>query len=80
MMVGCRNVNVYERLGYCGEGTYGKVFKAREKETGRVFALKKVGEAALGCTALRWRPVLAHAALRNMLRHGSSINMRQRCW
>jgi hypothetical protein len=45
MLSGCRNVSVYEKLGYCGEGTYGKVFKAREKETGGIYALKKVAGA-----------------------------------
>ena len=31
----------YRILAVIGEGTYGKVFKAQEKETGRVVAIKK---------------------------------------
>ncbi|CAF3877203.1 unnamed protein product [Rotaria sp. Silwood2] len=37
-----RNVDMYEILAKIGEGTYGEVFKAREKETGDLCALKKV--------------------------------------
>ena len=31
----------YEKLEKIGEGTYGKVYKAKEKNTGRLVALKK---------------------------------------
>ena len=31
----------YRILQVIGEGTYGKVFKAQEKDTGRVVAIKK---------------------------------------
>lgn len=38
----CRNVFEYERLGKISEGTYGVVYKARDKKTGDIVALKKV--------------------------------------
>jgi cyclin-dependent kinase len=31
----------YEKLEKIGEGTYGKVYKAREKNSGKIVALKK---------------------------------------
>ena len=31
----------YEKLEKIGEGTYGKVYKARERNTGKLVALKK---------------------------------------
>ncbi|CAF1016361.1 unnamed protein product [Rotaria sp. Silwood1] len=39
---GERTVEVYEILAKIGEGTYGEVFKARDKTTGELCALKKV--------------------------------------
>ena len=38
----CRSVECFEKLGHIDEGTYGVVFKARDKETGEIAALKKV--------------------------------------
>ncbi len=38
----CHGVNKYEKLGKIGEGTFGEVFKARDRESGAVVALKKV--------------------------------------
>lgn len=37
-----RNVNDYEKLNRVGEGTYGVVYRARHKATGKIYALKKV--------------------------------------
>lgn len=31
----------YERISKLGEGTYGKVYKAKDTETGQIVALKK---------------------------------------
>jgi hypothetical protein len=31
----------YQRISKLGEGTYGKVYKARDTETGKIVALKK---------------------------------------
>ncbi|KAH0644407.1 hypothetical protein KY284_032291 [Solanum tuberosum] len=42
MVQGCRSVEEFERLNKIGEGTYGVVYKAREKKTGEIVALKKL--------------------------------------
>lgn len=42
MLQGCRSVNEFERLNRIDEGTYGVVFRARDKKTGEIVALKKV--------------------------------------
>ncbi|KAJ3272749.1 hypothetical protein HDV01_005277 [Terramyces sp. JEL0728] len=39
---GCRNVELYEKLNRIEEGSYGIVYRAKEKSTGRIFALKKL--------------------------------------
>lgn len=36
----CRNVDEYEKLDKISEGTYGVVYRAREKTSGRIVALK----------------------------------------
>ncbi|KAM7483444.1 hypothetical protein LguiB_008027 [Lonicera macranthoides] len=46
MLQGCRSVFEYEKLNKINEGTYGVVFKAMDKETGEIVALKKVKMAA----------------------------------
>jgi tRNA A-37 threonylcarbamoyl transferase component Bud32 len=41
-MAGCRSVFEYQQLNHIDEGTYGVVFRARDKKTGVIHALKKV--------------------------------------
>jgi cell division cycle 2-like len=38
----CRSVECYERLNFIDEGTYGRVFRARDIASGDVYALKQV--------------------------------------
>ncbi|CAD5216035.1 unnamed protein product [Bursaphelenchus xylophilus] len=38
----CRNVDEFEKVDLCGEGSYGIVWKGREIKTGKEFALKKL--------------------------------------
>jgi len=39
---GSRSVDIFEKLEQIGEGTYGKVYMAKNKETNEIVALKKV--------------------------------------
>lgn len=38
----CLSITSYEKLNQLGEGTYGVVYRARDRETSRVVALKQV--------------------------------------
>ena len=38
----CRDVDEFEKLNRIGEGTYGTVYRARDKMTGEIVALKRV--------------------------------------
>jgi cell division cycle 2-like len=42
MLQSCRSIDEFERLNTINEGTYGVVFRVRDKKTGEVVALKKV--------------------------------------
>ncbi|KAH7680866.1 [RNA-polymerase]-subunit kinase protein [Dioscorea alata] len=42
MLQGCRSVDEFEKLNKVNEGTYGVVYRARDKKTGEIVALKKV--------------------------------------
>ena len=42
MLRECRSVELFERLNKISEGTYDVVYRAREKKTERLVALKKV--------------------------------------
>ncbi|KAL0486975.1 cyclin-dependent kinase [Acrasis kona] len=38
----CRSVESFEKLNKIGEGTYGTVYRARDRRTGQIVALKKI--------------------------------------
>jgi len=61
----------YEKLEKIGEGTYGKVYKARDRRTGRLVALKKtrleMEDEGVPSTALR------EVSLLQMLSHSIYI-------
>ncbi|GAX80600.1 hypothetical protein CEUSTIGMA_g8035.t1 [Chlamydomonas eustigma] len=42
MLQECRSVDEFEKISRISEGTYGVVYKAREKSTGRLVALKRI--------------------------------------
>ncbi|KAN0060347.1 hypothetical protein ACQY0O_007676 [Thecaphora frezii] len=41
-IAGCRSVYNYQRLNHIEEGSYGVVFRAKDKQTGEIVALKKL--------------------------------------
>lgn len=41
-VAGCRSLDLYEKIEKIGEGTYGAVYKAKCRESGRLMALKKL--------------------------------------
>jgi hypothetical protein len=63
---------VYERLAHVGEGTYGKVYKAKHVETGAFYALKRIrmeGEKdGFPVTAMREVKLLQNLRHPNVLR------------
>jgi cell division cycle 2-like len=72
---GCRSVDCYERLNFIDEGTYGRVFRARDISTGEVYALKQVKLAGeregFPVTALR------EISLLLALRHPNIVHVRE---
>jgi len=66
------NGELYERIAHVGEGTYGKVYKARNVETGVFYALKRIrmeGEKdGFPVTAMREIKLLQKLKHRNVLR------------
>ena len=49
MLAPCRSVDCYERLAKIAEGAYGVVYKARDRESGAIVALKRIKmEGAVG--------------------------------
>lgn len=71
----CRSVDCYERLNFIDEGAYGLVFRARDVETGGIFALKQVKLAGeregFPISALREISVLLS------LRHENVVHVRE---
>ncbi|PHZ16920.1 Pkinase-domain-containing protein [Rhizopus microsporus ATCC 52813] len=71
----CRHVDSYERLNHIEEGSYGIVFRAKDKETGDIVALKKLKlELANGgfpVTSLRE----IHALMN--IKHPNIVNVRE---
>ena len=41
-MEGCRSIEDFEHLNVIDEGTYGIVYRARDKLTGKIYAIKKI--------------------------------------
>lgn len=72
----CRSVDVYERLNFIDEGTYGMVFRARDIETKQIYALKQIklspnSKHGFPATSLREIQTLLS------LSHPSIINVRE---
>ena len=71
---GCRSVDEYIRLNFIDQGTYGVVFRARCKRTGKIYALKqvKIGKEAakvgFPVTALRETNILPALKHPNIVR------------
>jgi len=71
----CRNVDIFEKLNHIEEGTYGIVYRAREKATGEIVALKKLKldreKNGFPITSLREISTLMAA------RHPNIVNIRE---
>lgn len=69
----CEDVNNYERIVKIGQGTFGEVFKAKEKKTGQIVALKKIlmdnEKEGFPITALREIRIL------KLLSHENVVNL-----
>ena len=71
---GCRSVDEYIRLNFIDQGTYGVVFRARCKRSGKIYALKqvKIGKEAakvgFPVTALRETNILLALKHPNIVR------------
>ncbi|XP_062865307.1 cyclin-dependent kinase 12 [Trichomycterus rosablanca] len=72
---GKRCVDKFEIIGIIGEGTYGQVYKAKDRDTGELVALKKVRldneKEGFPITAIREIKIL------RQLNHPSVVNMKE---
>ncbi|XP_055075991.2 uncharacterized protein cdk12 [Misgurnus anguillicaudatus] len=72
---GKRCVDKFDIIGIIGEGTYGQVYKAKDKDTGELVALKKVRldneKEGFPITAIREIKIL------RQLNHTSVVNMKE---
>ncbi|RVE69798.1 hypothetical protein OJAV_G00081490 [Oryzias javanicus] len=72
---GKRCVDKFDIIGIIGEGTYGQVYKAKDKDTGELVALKKVRldneKEGFPITAIREIKIL------RQLKHRSVVNMKE---
>jgi len=77
-LMGCRSVEAYTKLNAIAEGTYGKVYRAKDNETDRIVALKQIkmgkdGAEGFPITALREIDVLLK------LKHPNVIEVHEMC-
>ena len=42
MLEGCRSIEDFEHLNVIDEGTYGIVYRARDRLTGKIYAVKRI--------------------------------------
>ena len=61
----------YKILSFLGEGSYGKVFKAREISTGRVIAVKKM---SIGDSQSKYNKIIKEINLLKSLDHPYIFN------
>jgi len=65
---GCRRIeDAYERINHLGQGTYGDVFRAKDRETGEIVAVKRIkmetdNKEGFPITALREIKILSKLA------------------
>jgi len=73
----CDEVSKYEKLAKIGQGTFGEVFKAKHRKTGKKVALKKVlmenEKEGFPITALREIKIL------QLLKHENVVNLIEIC-
>ncbi|XP_043914283.1 cyclin-dependent kinase 9 isoform X1 [Protopterus annectens] len=73
----CDEVSKYERMAKIGQGTFGEVFKAKHRQTGKKVALKKVlmenEKEGFPITALREIKIL------QLLKHENVVNLIEIC-